>query len=286
MRGDRDGPDVDSLAERRFDAVFDTCGFVPRVVARSARALASSGRYLFISSISAYRDPLGGRLDEDEPLATLDDPSVETVTGETYGGLKALCERSVTEAFGSRACIVRPGLIVGPGDPTGRFTYWPVRFAEGGEALVPGKPDRPISCIDVRDLAAWLVHAAEAGLGGAFNAAGDPDTATMRDLVDACAAAAQTPAKACWVPDTFLLEHGVTPWMDLPLWLPAGEDSLLRASTVRARAAGLQLRSLHETAADTLAWARTSEAKRAAKAGLSPERERALLDAWQTRSGP
>ncbi|MBM3497007.1 MAG: NAD-dependent epimerase/dehydratase family protein, partial [Armatimonadetes bacterium] len=177
--GDRDGG-LSALADESWDAVVDTSGYVPRVVGAAARMLAPAvGFYVFVSSVSVYADfsPVG--MDEDAPLGQMADPSVEEITGETYGPLKALCESEVRSAFGARCAVVRPGLIVGPHDPSDRFTYWPVRCQRGGEVLAPGDPERPVQFIDAGDLAAWIVTMCVRQAGGVFNAVGPTDPTTF-----------------------------------------------------------------------------------------------------------
>jgi 2'-hydroxyisoflavone reductase len=279
--GDR-STDLAVLAGRRFDAVIDTCGYVPRVVALAVRALDPSvSHYTFVSSISAYADPLEGTFGEGEKLATIADTSVEEITGETYGPLKALCEAEVMRGMGGRALVVRPGLIVGPLDPTDRFTYWPHRFALGGDVLVPGERDHGISVIDVRDLAAFVVASIEKRLTGTYNVSGNPATSTMGGLIDACVAAAGSDARPVWVDATFLEERKVEPWSDLPVWLPPGSDSLMWASSARAVAEGLSYRPIAETVAATLDWTRGVGLDRVLKAGLTREREAQLLASFQ-----
>ena len=187
------------------------------MVRESAELLAdAAAHYVFVSSISVHRFGMPPGYDEDAPVVELDDPAVEEVTGETYGGLKALCERAVEEAFGGRCTHARAGLIVGPYDPTGRFTYWAHRLARGGETLLPGPPERPLQLIDVRDIAEWMLHAAEARVRGAFTVACPP--APFASLVEAAPAGAE-PVEPVWVEDAFLREQGVGPWMELPLSL-------------------------------------------------------------------
>jgi len=285
LRGDRDGG-LQALAGRRWDAVVDTCGYVPRIVRDSARLLAPSvERYLFVSSISVYRDFARPGVDEDGPLAELADPSVETVDGETYGGLKALCERACAEELPGRALLVRPGLIVGPYDPTDRFTYWPERFARGGEAIAPGSPDRVTQVIDVRDLAAWMLRMVEAGRAGVYNATGPEPPLTFGRLFEACRQAGGAGTVPIWVDEAFLQERGVAPWSELPLWVPqtpdqAGFDAV---AVGRAIAEGLRFRPIDETVRDTLAWAQTLPADRPRRAGLAPEKEAEVLRAWKAR---
>src|SRR5438094_5423004 len=208
LTGDRDGG-LGALAGRTWDAVVDPSGFFPRIVDASARALADrAGRYLFVSSLSVYAEPIAGGADESAPVATLADPGVESITGGTYGGLKALCEARVLEAFGERALIVRPGLIVGPHDTTDRFPYWPRRMARGGEVLAPGEPTAPTQLIDVRDLAEWMLALVERGAGGTFNATGPAEPLTLGQCLERIAAAIGTGPRLTWVSETFLSERG------------------------------------------------------------------------------
>lgn len=264
LRGDRDG-DLAALAGRSWDAVVDPSGFVPRVVRASAELLADAvEHYTFVSSISVYASR--GR------LIKLDDPATEDVQ-QHYGGLKVLCERVVGELYPGRSASVRAGLIVGPYDPTGRFTYWPHRIARGGEVLAPGPVERPVQLIDVRDLAAWMLHLGERQVAGTFDATGP---ATMGTVVDACLRVTRSDARITWVDDAFLLDQGVGEWLELPLWLASPEHRhLLEADVSDALAAGLRLRPVDETAGATLASARP-----VVGVGLAPERERELLVSW------
>jgi len=294
IHGDRDGgPDAFALlAGRRWDAVIDTCGYVPRVVRASCAALRTLvDRYVFVSSISVYADRSAPELAEDAPLATLEDPSSEDVSVH-YGALKAACEREVREAFGVRALIVRPGLIVGPYDPTGRFTYWPRRIAEGGEVLAPGDPGDPVQFIDARDLAEWIVRALTRGPGGAYNATGPANPLSFGALLAACvqALAPIPPTQLTWCSEAFLSDHGVAPWTGLPLWLPAAEAGIHRVSIQRALDAGLSFRPPAATIVDTLDWARSPQfvppAGVYANVGLTRERESELLAAWHAMGAP
>ncbi|HZT16974.1 MAG TPA: NAD-dependent epimerase/dehydratase family protein [Gaiellaceae bacterium] len=277
LRGDRDG-DLASLAGRDFDAVVDTSGYVPRVVAATLDALGEVGHYTFVSSVSAYAD-LSLPPTEASPVAELDAPT-EDWRSEAYGALKAACEAVVRERF-PRAFVVRPGLIVGPFDPTGRFTYWPLRLAAGGRVLAPAPPAAPAQVIDARDLAAWIVQGAESGLAGTFNAVDRPTT--RAELLDACRRAAAADAELAWVDPAFLVEQGVGEWMELPLWLhdPA-YAGMLSVDATRAFAAGLRTRPLEETARDTLVWALAEDAP-GGSAGLDREKERRVLAAWDAR---
>ena len=272
VRGDRDG-DLDALEGRDWDVVVDTSGYVPRIVRASAELLAAAvERYVFISSVSVYADFAEPRA-EDSPLATLDGPATEEYQGPAYGALKALCEEEVEHALPGRALLVRPGLIVGPDDPTDRFTYWPQRARRGGEILAPTPPERPVQFIDVRDLAEWIVRMAETRATGPFNATGRPGAVTFEALLAACNAEQVT-----WVDEAFLVEQEVGEWMELPLWIPPADRAWRDFQLVnvsRALEAGLAYRPLRDTVRDVPEWT--------GKAGLSPERESELLAAWHAR---
>ena len=274
--GDRDGG-LDGLRGREWDAVVDTSGYLPRVVGASARLLAGAvGHYVLVSSISVYAS-FADVVDEGSPLAELSEPGSEDVSAD-YGALKALCEREVEDALPGRSTAVRAGLIVGPHDPTGRFTYWPHRIVRGGDTLVPGPAWRPVQLIDVRDLAAWIVTAAEKGLAGPFNATGP---ATMGAVIDAARRVSGSSARAVEVDDAFLTGQGVGEWMELPLWIDPSNDDwrhFMEVDTSRAAAAGLTFRPLDDTVTATLADAALVDG-----VGLAPERERELLQAWWSR---
>lgn len=287
--GDRDGG-LDALAGRTWDAVVDTCGYVPRLVRASAGTLRGRAkRYVFVSSVSAYAEPLAPGADESAPLAVLADPATETLTGETYGGLKAACERAAAEAFGAAGTIhVRPGLIVGPWDSTDRFGYWPRRIADGGEVLAPGRPGAPLQILDVRDLGAWLVHLAERGEAGAYNAVGPAEPLTLGECLEACRRLCNPSARLTWVSEAFLLAQGVGPWIEMPLWVEEKDESIDRVSGARAHGAGLACRALEHTIRDTLAYEREwPPERRPKKAGvamagpMSRSREAELLAAWR-----
>jgi 2'-hydroxyisoflavone reductase len=282
LRGDRDS-DLAALRGRRWDAVVDPSGYIPRHVRATAGLLADRvDRYLFISTISVYADGKGPGPDEGSPLETLADESTEEVTGETYGGLKVLCEQAAEAMMPGRTLIVRPGLIVGPHDPTDRFTYWPWRIAQGGEVLAPGDPAAPVQIIDVRDLATWLVDQLEAEGTGIFNATGPDYGLTMGEVLATCQRVVGTPAELVWVGADFLQEQGAKPWVEVPLWLPGEEGvRLMQTNVERALAAGLRFRPLAETTADTLAWAQERPGDHEWRAGLAPEKERAILAAWR-----
>ncbi len=273
LHGDRDGG-LDSLRGRDWDGVVDTSGYVPRIVRQSAELLRDAvERYVFVSSISVY-DDFSEPVTESTPVAQLDDPASESIE-EHYGALKAACERVVEEVYGERSARVRAGLIVGPHDPTDRFTYWPRRIAAGGDVLAPGDPRAPVQFVDARDLARWLVQLALDGPGGTFNATGPAEPLTLGELLDRARKAIGSDANAHWVDEQLVLDAGVQPWTELPLWLP-GEDyaGMARADISGALAAGLRFRPVEETVVDTLAWDRTLPGDRPT---LSLEREQELL---------
>lgn len=277
IRGDRDG-DLHLLHGRQWDAVIDTCGYVPRLVRTAAELLAPSvDHYIFISSISVYAEPYQAGLDENAPLTTMADSTIEEVTGETYGPLKALCEQAADQAMNGRALHVRAGLLVGPHDLTDRFTYWPHRVARGGEILAPGDPAAPTQFVDVRDIARWIISAAAARLTGPYNVTGPAETLTMAHFLHTCRAVAGSDATFTWIPESFLLEKEVAPFTELPLWVPQESAGLLQVNIDKARREGLAFRPLTATIRDTLDWSRTRPADYEWRNGLSPAREAALL---------
>jgi 2'-hydroxyisoflavone reductase len=271
LRGDRDG-DLDVLLGRVWDAVIDTSGFVPRVVRQSVE-LIESPYYLFVSTRSVYSDLAAAR---DEDAALHGDVDSEDVS-EHYGELKAMCERVAQKRPGS---ILRPGLIVGPHDPTGRFTYWPHRIARGGDVLAPGTPNEPVTWIDVRDLGEWIVRLCEEQTQSVFNAI---DLGTWGELLNACVQTTGSDAHLVWVASDWLVSHNVGEWMELPLWVSSPESlGIHRVENARAIAAGLTFRPVEETIAATLA-----EAIPTGDVGLDPSREAKLLAEWAVvASGP
>ena len=281
IEGDREG-DLSPLSGRRWDAVIDTCGYVPRVVRASAGLLAGAvDHYTFVSSISVYSDDIEPGADEEAPVRELSDPTVEEVTGETYGGLKVLCEQAAEEEMPGRVLNVRPCLISGPHDPTDRFTYWPRRISAGGEVLVPDHPERNVQYIDVRDLASWIVKMSGERQTGTYNATGPAYELQMGRMLEECEAVSGTDAEFVWVSEDFLEENGVEPFTELPLWVPREDAALLAIDCGRAIEAGLTFRPLAETIKDVLDWDRARMEGREPAAGLRPERERELLRAWQ-----
>ncbi len=279
--GDRDGG-LDALQAREWDAVVDVNGYVPRLVRESAELLKeSAGRYVFISTISVFADFSQPGLTEDSALATLEDESAEEITGETYGGLKVLCERVVQAVYGDRATILLPGLVVGPHDHTDRFTYWPWRVARGGNLLAPGDPQQPVQFIDGRDLAVFAIKLAEDDQAGIFNTTGPDYRLTLGKVLDACKAVGRSDAEFTWLPEEFLVANDVGPWMELPLWVTAEDAGLLQIDVSKAKDAGLVYRPLEDTIADTLAWARTRPPGHEWGAGLAADKEQAVLKKWR-----
>ncbi len=281
-QGDRDGA-LDALKEGTWDVVIDTSGYVPRVVRASAELLKPrTQRYVFISSVSVYADFAVEDIDEDYPVGKVEDPTTEDVQ-EFYGPLKALCEEAVQDVYGDQALIIRPGLIVGPHDPTDRFTYWIRRFGRGGDVLVPGRPQRLQQFIDVRDLAEWTVKAATSSLTGVFNATGPAQRFTMGELVEAIQEAVPNAGNPVWVDEAFLAEHEVGEWIEMPLWIAEshGWPGFEAASIARALNAGLTFRPVTETVRDTWDWDKERTGPMAA--GMEAEREADLLKAWSQR---
>lgn len=292
---DREG-DLGILRRRRWDAVLDNNARDYRWVKRSTEALRDSvGLYLFISSISAYRtEPMSYAtasrvlarpiIDEDSERFS-PPPGFTDGDQAPYGLSKAIAENLVHAAFPGRATIVRPGLIVGPTDPTDRFTYWPVRIDEGGEVLAPGNPDHATQIIDQRDLMEWVVRLAEGGTTGDFNATGPATRMSMAEMLYGCRAVTSAPVEFTWVPERFLEEQQVKVWSDLPAWAPG--EPLMFVSVRRAVEAGLTFRPLAVTARDTIEWDKARPAAERAKraAGMSRAREAEVLALWKRRSG-
>ena len=281
----------------RLDAVIDNSAYVPRIAKASAELLAPvTQMYQLVSTVSVWTDNSVAP-DESTPVATIADPTVEQVTGETYGPLKALCEQAAETACPGKTCVVRPGLIVGPGDDSCRFTYWPIRIARGGLVLAPRapKPDEArVQVIDVRDLAAFQLKLIEDGHNGTFIAAGPEGPLTMAEMLAGIKASVSTPVEFAWIDEAWLLEQGVQPWMGLPLWIPQLPETLGagRAKNGKALAHGLTCRPLAETARDTIADFESTRADRPADfawgsgrtPGISAERETELLKAWDARA--
>ncbi len=294
LNGDRDplkGDGLKVLVEGTWDAVIDNSGYYPRMVKASAELLAPKAKqYLYISSISCYKEPSPENGDEDAPLATIPDPTVETMGTDyaNYGALKALCEQAAEKAMPGRTAIIRPGYIVGPDDPSGRFTYWPVRFDRGGEVAVPGNPNDPLQVIDVRDLAEWLVKLVESGTTGRFNATGPDRRMGWGEVVKACQKASSAKHSMTWVSPAFLAIHK---GLEFPIWAPyEGETKGFHTwRNARALKTGLRFRPIDATVKDTLAWFKTQEKEekvRTKLAGPTAEAEAKLLAAWHETLKP
>ncbi len=288
LHGDRK-TDLSALNDRKWDVVIDTSAYIPGDVTRSTTLLAPNiGQYILISTVSVYAkmDKVG--MDESTPVATTDDPNAEKVTNDNYGALKALCESAAMKVMPDRTTVIRPGLIVGPGDPTDRFTYWPVRVARGGEVLAPGSAKDFTQFIDGRDLADFVVLCAEKKTLGTFNADAQAGSITMGRLLDSCKKMSKSNATFTWVDPAFLEKEKVTPWADMPAWSPAEGDEAAfgRVSAAKAKAAGLKYRPLDDTVRDTLTWFKSEPAEHQAKlkAGITAEREAEVLKDWHTRS--
>lgn len=286
LHGDRTA-DLSALDGRRWDAVIDVNGYLPRVVRASAGKLAGAvDRYVFISTISVYAHLEEPGVTEESPLQEPPPGGEDAgeVTNESYGWLKVLCERAAEAAMPGRVLHVRPGLQMGPDDHTGRFTWWATRVARGGEVLAPGRPEGPIQVVDARDLAAWGVRMTEEGATGVYNVTGPEPPLTMEGMLAACrlaagaAGAAGSSATFTWVGDDFPGEHG----LELPLWLTREDEGFGRVVSARARARGLTLRPVEETARDVLAWV-AEDPEHRTPARLAPERETALLAEWHRR---
>lgn len=296
LRGDRAEPGaLGQLENRRFDVVVDTCGFVPRVVARSVRALAESGaHYVFVSSISAT--PTWPGRPTPEGLDGLPCSSDAGPDDGGYGELKAGCERAVAEVFGDSSTVARAGLIIGPHENVGRLPWWLGRIARGGEVLAPGDPAEPMQLVDARDLAAFLLDCGEHRTGGTFNATAPRGNATFGSWLTDCVRVTGSDATLTWVDDPVLLAHQVQPWTELPLWMPkglAGEDNgdhVWDADASLAAAAGLRPRPVRESVADTWAWLQAGgsvpdEPPRdyLLRHGIDPAKEAAILADWHGR---
>ncbi|MEJ7597868.1 MAG: NAD-dependent epimerase/dehydratase family protein [Kofleriaceae bacterium] len=288
LQGGRDGK-LDALVGRKWDAVVDTSGYVPRIVKLSAELLAPNiNQYVFISTISVYADHAKVGADETAKLSTIADPTNEEVK-VNYGALKALSEQAAEAALPGRVTNIRPGLIIGPGDPTGRYSHWATRMAEGGEVLCPGTGATPTQYIDGRDLGVWIVKAIEDRAVGVFNALGPAERVTMKATLDGTNEGAGGKGKPVWVDAAFLEQHGVAPWSELPMWFDttgemAGFGTMSNARAVKA---GLSFRPIRDTARDTLAWLDTltdpAERTKFRSTGIARDKELKVLAAWKAR---
>ena len=289
IKGDRDGG-LDGLKGRSWDVVVDNSGYVPRHVQDSARMLANSTRrYIYISTVSVYAD-FNVHNTEDSLLATIADESIEEVTGETYGALKALCEtRAAGEIAAEQLTVLRPTYICGPGDHTDRFSYWPIRARRGGEMVWPGTPDDPVQVVDVRDLANFVVDCAEQDIAGTYNMVNPAGSYTMGTLLADCQAVTAASVDPVWISEEFAYEQELIGGRQLPCWHPRSGVSAAGGSFSgeRARAAGFHHRPERETIRDLLAWWDTLPTERTGKvrAGLEAAREAEVIAAWKARVG-
>ena len=278
--GDREG-DLRALKGKKWDAVIDTSGFVPRIVKQSASFLSGKcDHYVFISTMSVYQDFRTPDITEDYTLAQLEDPDDEDYTGDSYGPLKALCEYEIQQNFDGKVLVLRPGLIVGPNDPTDRFTYWPWRVSLGGKVLAPAPPSSNLQFIDVRDLAEFIIRLIENQNEGAYNVTGPKKPATMGSLLVSSREASLSDSSFVWVEENFLLNAGVTPWVDLPLWIPSSDPAFAgfyNMNINKALKAGLKFRPLSQTVNDTLTWLKTRPETKKLKVGMDIARETELL---------
>jgi 2'-hydroxyisoflavone reductase len=280
IAGDRDG-ELGRLSDRAWDAVVDTCGYVPRIVRDSAEFLTDSGLYVYISSLSVHRETAPPGATEEQWLHEPAPFGVEEITDDTYGPLKVACELEVKRVFAERSLVVRPGVVVGPFDRSDRFTYWVRRVRLGGSVLAPEPRTYGLQWIDARDLAAFVLDMAHARRGGVFGAVTPRGYCTMSALLEICLAEAEGGATFSWIPQDWLLAHGVEPWDDLPLWIPA-EPGAWEFDPTRAMGAGLRCRAVEDTVRDTLAWDRARASGDPSATGITLDRERELLAAWNT----
>lgn len=279
IHGDRE-KDLNLLADNNWDAVIDTCGYFPRIVKMSAKALKDKVEsYVFISSISVYESLQKIGINESDPVGKIEDETIEEITETSYGPLKVLCEKAVQDVYGINSLIIRPGLIVGPHDPTDRFTYWPVRVARGGDILAPDRPEALTQIIDARDLSDFIIELIQHNVSGVFNATGPDHALSMGTMLDTCKLVSASDAKFHWASVDFLNQNNVSAWSDMPAWLPdTGEEAgFAHIDVSKAIKAGLEFHSLEDTVRDTLEWAKDYPVDHEWKAGLTSERETELL---------
>ncbi len=287
LRGDREKGELDALKGRQWDAVVDTSGYVPAHVEATATLLAASKHYQFISTISVYGS-FGERpdtIDEKTEAATVGDEDVAKVNTirqamPFYGPLKARCEAAAAAAMPGKVCNIRPGLIVGPGDTSDRFTWWPMRCDRGGDMVAPGDQDGHVQFVDVRDLAAWMLHCIEQDVVGVHNVTGFHGRVSMAEMLGACKAATASAVNLVWLSEEFLAENKVSPYQQMPLWIPREGRSVVDCT--KAIAAGLRFRPIADTVRDTLQWAKTERGdKPFARTGLAADKENELIAKWR-----
>lgn len=293
---------LEVLKGRTWDVALDTWTYLPYIVRRSAEALRDSvSSYLMVSTISVYGDRNTVDMTEDAELATMPADVVDTIRtnreiGQYYGALKALCERTIEEVMGGRSCNVRPGLIVGPRDPTNRWTWWPWRVRQGGEMIGPGKPGYYTQIIDVRDCGEFCITALERGLRGSYNCVTPARAITMGGMLETCRKVSGSDATFTWIDEAYLEERGVTAWGHIPAWIPPtteGYEGFGQMSVERSVADGLTFRPLEETVRATLEWIDTLNAEQVAaiagghvngrNGGVPPAMEAEILAAWKAR---
>jgi len=271
---------LSALEGRSWDALIDTSAYIPRVIDEVADILKKKVKqYCLISSISVYADPTKANLTEEDIVLRLNNPKTEKITPTTYGGLKVLCEEAATEHF-SNPLIIRPGLVVGPNDPTDRFTYWPWRFMQGGSVLAPEPKHAAVQYIDARDMATWTLDNLEAGTTGTFNLVNTPGSYSIGDVVDSCQRSSTKGSEAEWVSESFLQREEVVPFQDLPMVLPESQRNFMQVNNNKAIETGLSNRLLDDTIADIMTWLDTLDSGYELKAGLRLEREQELLTKW------
>lgn len=296
LTGDRETGDLAALVGREWDVCIDNPTSVPYWVRDVGKVLKGKvGQYIFISTLSAYASNAVAGEDEDAATALYEGPDIMAETRDSlmanmalYGPMKAACEREAEVHFPGISTIIRPGLIVGPGDQTDRFSYWPLRLRKGGEVLAPGDGSDPVQIIDARDLAEWTIRMAEQRAFGKYNAVGPGYELSMAAMLYGIQAVTTSGARLTWVPTDFLEANSVTPWGDMPAWVPGSGDSagFGRRPNARAKAKGLTFRPLASTAADTLTWfdSQPEERRSEIRAGIKPEREAEVLAAWKAHA--
>lgn len=297
LKGDRDG-DLEQLKGRKWDAVIDTCGFIPRTVSKSSKLLNHVQHYTYISSCSVYKDQYEPGIDESGEIQTLDDEKVEEITrgtagpiyNEYYGHLKTMSEIAAEKELPGKVLAIRAGLIVGPYDYSDRLPYWVKRISEGGEILAPGRPERQIQFIDVKDLAQWIIQMIEQNTTGIFNATGPDYSLTMGQFLEECKRVSCSDADFTWVSESFLMDNQVGAWGEMPLWipeeypLPGSEkpwNGFLAINNKKAIQNGLTFRPLSETIKDILKWEQNRPEGVERKAGMERQRETELLESWK-----
>jgi 2'-hydroxyisoflavone reductase len=296
--GDRNTGDLEALEGREWDVCIDNPTSLPFWVRDAGKVLQGRVKqYVFISTLSVYASDRDPGQDETAPVAVYKGENPMKETQETlranveglYGPLKALSEKEAEKWFPGVTTLIRPGLIVGPGDESDRFTYWPVRLDRGGDVLAPGDGKDPVQLVDARDLAEWTIRVVEARALGVFNAMGPAGELTMAGMLEGVGAGVSSKARLVWADADFLEQQKVSAWGDMPVWIPARGDTAgaSRRANARAIAAGLTFRPLGATAAETLAFWKTLPAERQSKlrAGIAPDREAQVLEAWKARKG-